>query len=84
MEGQFDSCSYNELTNCVKARIKMIRENQRFLDDTKASSNYPNIRIQCSFKISDLNQEIRRLLEMRRILKSSGRKNWDSNYFGDV
>lgn len=84
MKGQFDSCSYNELTNCIKARIKMIRENQRFLDDAETYSNYPNIRIQCYFKISDLNQEIRRLLEMRRILKSSGRKNWDSNYFGDV
>lgn len=84
MKEQFDSCSYNELTSCVKSRIKWIRENKRFLYEEKASSNYPNIKVQCVFKTFELEEEIRRLLEMRRILKSSGRKNWDSNYFGDV
>lgn len=84
MRNQFDSCSYNELTSCAKARIKAIRENQRFLDDFSVNSDYPLIRTQCFFKIHSLKVELSRLLKMRRILKSSGRNNWDTNYFGDV
>ena len=79
----FDGCSYNELTQCIHARISWIRELRRFRLD-ELSKDYPYLRTSLIFKIGSYETEIRRLLEMRRILKDSGFKNWDSERFGNI
>lgn len=74
---QFDSCSYDELTRCVRARIEWIRECKRFLDDSYCRQ-YGSIRATIGLRVICCKWEIRRLLVMRRVLKRSGLHNWDS------
>ncbi len=78
MREQFDSCSYEELTYCIKARIKDIREFREFLKD-EYSYKYKEVRTSIMFKTLISKSEIRRLLKMRRVLKKSQYKNWDSS-----
>jgi len=79
---QFDSCSYEELTECVHARVRWIREWRRFLKDN--THQYGHIRSTAVIKIATNCHEIRRLLKMRRVLKKSGQRNWDTDWLGDV
>jgi hypothetical protein len=78
MRKQFDSCSYNELTMCVKARIKWIKEYDRFLAD-ELSNKYTHIRVSIVLKKLGCQNEIKRLLKMRRVLKKSAHRNWNSD-----
>lgn len=80
MKYQFDTCSYGELTRCVRARIKWIRECRRFIADP-TSKGYHFVRMQMVFKISSLGVEIKKLLKMRRILKKSVTRQWNTDYF---
>lgn len=78
MRKQFDSCSYDELTCCITGRISWIRESYRFLAD-RNTAQYGHIRVKVIIGINTNKQEIKRLLNMRRVLKRSGLKNWDSD-----
>lgn len=80
MKYQFDTCSYEELTSCVRARIKWIRECKRFLRDP-ASRPYHHVRMQMALKWRTYEFEIRKLLKMRRILKKSVTRQWNTDYF---
>ncbi len=79
MRGQFDSCSYNELTSCVHARIEWIRESRKFLKDP-VSRNYPHVSSKQRLNVVINSNEIKRLLKYRRILKKSNLRNFDSDY----
>jgi len=83
MRKQFDSCSYEELTSCIHARVQWIREYRRFRNDPN-TLQYGHIRADMIFKILYCNREIKRLLKMRRVLKKSGLRNWDTDQLGDV
>jgi len=83
MRKQFDSCSYEELTSCIHARVKWIREWRKFRNDAD-TMQYEHIRSTAIIKIAVNCREIRRLLKMRRILKKSGLRNWDTDRLGDV
>jgi len=78
MRKQFDSCSYEELTNCVHARIRWIREMKKFLKDEN-TKDYGHIKAKCRLSIATDKKEISKLLKMRRVLKKSNLKNWDSD-----
>lgn len=78
MREQFDSCSYDELTRCVHARVRWIREYTRFLADP-LTAEYTTVRVNTAIRILSTKHEIGRLLKMRRTLKRSGRRNWDSS-----
>ncbi|WP_191556580.1 hypothetical protein [Metabacillus idriensis] len=78
MRKQFDTCSYSELTNCVKGRIEGIREYRRFLNDDSVKS-YSRIRAKVALSITIEKFEIQRLLKMRRVLKKSGQRHWNSD-----
>lgn len=78
MRKQFDSCSYAELTSCIKARIEWIRESRQFLRD-KNTEVYRHTRATVRLTLLRNKLEIRNLLKMRRVLKRSGLKNWDSD-----
>jgi hypothetical protein len=77
MRKQFDGCSYKELTDCVKARIEWIRECRDFLKDEHCYK-YGYLRASTALKILIMENEIRKLLKMRRVLKKSKYKNWNS------
>lgn len=83
MRKQFDSCSYEELTDCIHARIKWIRESRKFLADSN-TKQYGHIRSKVIFGMATNKFEIRRLMKMRRVLKRSGLRNWDTDRLGDV
>lgn len=83
MRKQFDSCSYEELTNCIHARVKWIRESRKFLADVN-TREYGHIRSHVILSATTNKFEIRRLMKMRRILKRSGLRNWDTDRLGDV
>ena len=83
MRHQFDSCSYEELTSCVHARVSWIREYRRFRKDDY-STQYGHIRAGLIHQIVICNSEIKRLLKMRRILKKSSLKNWDTERLGAI
>jgi len=83
MRNQFDSCSYEELTLCVHARVQWIREWRRFLKDG-STRQYGHIRSSAVINIATNCLEIKRLLKMRRVLKNSGLRSWDTDRLGDV
>lgn len=83
MKYQFDICSYKKLTDCIHARVQWVRECRGFLKDDN-SKRYGYIRATVRLKIVINCQEIRRLLKMRRVLKKSDLRNWDTNRLGDV
>lgn len=76
---QFDSCSYDELTHCVIARIQWIREYIEMLYDSAIVKEYPSIVNKIKTSIENNRNEIKQLLKMRHILKRSDLKNWDSD-----
>ena len=78
MRNQFDGCSYEELTSCVKARIEWIRECRDFLNDEHCYK-YGYLRASTALKILRMEDEIRKLLKMKRVLKKSKYKNWNSD-----
>ena len=82
MRYQFDSCSYEELTGCIHARVQWIREWRRFLKDD--THQYGHVRSTAIIKIATNCLEIKRLLKMRRILKKSDLRNWDTDRLGDA
>jgi hypothetical protein len=47
---QFETCSYEELTSCIKARIKWIRESREFLKDPN-TFKYGHIRATMRLKV---------------------------------
>jgi hypothetical protein len=75
---QFDSCSYGELTYCVTARLQDIREYKDFLNNQEIINKYPVMKAYVVHSLERSEKEIRRLLKMRRVLKKSPYKNWDS------
>lgn len=77
---QFDTMSYAGLTRCVRARIQWIREYNRFLED-EHSKNYEHIRSTIVLSKLTAEHEINELLRMRRILKASPLRNWNTDYF---
>ena len=83
MKNQFDSCSYEELTMCIHARVQWIREYRRFRTDDN-TRQYGHIRAILLFKILSCKMEIKRLLKMRRVLKKSSLRNWDTDRLGDA
>lgn len=78
MYNQFGSCSYDELTSCVKARVKWIREARLFLGDP-LTIKYQHVRGKIRLSMLTNKLEIRRLLIMRRVLKTSPYNNWDDD-----
>lgn len=77
---QFDSCSYNELTWNIKIKITSIREYQEFLNDETITGKYPFMKTYVEYLLERSEKEIRRLLKMRRVLKKSKYRNWDSDF----
>ena len=75
---QFDSCAYSELTHCVIARIEWIREERDYLANEELGNKYPIMRGYVLHSLDRNEKEIRRLLKMRRILKKSPYRNWDT------
>ena len=75
---QFDSCAYSELTDCVIARIEWIREERSFLADKELNTKYFVMRPYVMHTLERNEKEVRRLLKMRRVLKKSPYKNWNS------
>lgn len=65
MEEQFLSCDYGELTNCVRARIRWIRERRDFLHHPD-SRNWRGIRNECILRNARDKFEIQWLLKERR------------------
>lgn len=80
MKYQFDTCSYDELTRCVHTRIEWIRECRRFLADHN-TRQYHHVRFQMVMKKWTYKHEVKRLLKMRRILKKSVTRQWNTDYF---
>ena len=78
MYNQFGSCSYDELTSCVKARVKWIREARLFLGDP-LTIKYQHVRGKIRLSVLTNKLEIRSLLVMRRVLKTSPYKAWDDD-----
>jgi hypothetical protein len=74
---KFDTCSYEELSMCIHARIGWIREIDSFCKD-KASKKYPYIEITNKFHKLTLQNEIKNLLKMRRVLKRLWVRNWNT------
>jgi len=77
MTYQFDSCSYGELTNCVRYRIKWLK-GYRKIGEEGILKDYPDIMAGLRIKAAFERSEIKKLLKMRRILKKSDLHNWDS------
>jgi len=77
MRNQFDSCSYDELTSCLKARVEWIRESRLFLADPY-TLKYEHVRAKTILSMAINADEIRLLLIIRRVLKRSKYRNWDS------
>lgn len=75
----FDSCSYDELTHCIKFRLKSIREikcARKLLVD-----KYPNV---CAcLRLTELNlkYEIKELFKMRREMKIKNANHWRDTYY---
>lgn len=76
---QFDTCSYWELSSCIKARIQWIREMASLLENTQISEDYKLVVLTVKQRITNDQNEIVKLLKMRRVLKKSGLRSWDSN-----
>lgn len=75
---QFDSCAYSELTHCVIARIEWIKEDRAYLANEELNLRYPVMHSYVAHALDRNEKEVRRLLKMRRVLKKSPYKNWDS------
>lgn len=75
---QFDSCAYSELTHCVIARIEWIREDRAYLANEELVTKYPLMAKRIRHSLDRSEKELRRLLKMRRVLKKSPYRNWDS------
>lgn len=75
---QFDTCSYDELTHCIKARFNDIREYRNYLANQEVNAKYPMMRKYVERGLDVTEKEVRRLLKMRRVLKKSVYRNWDS------
>jgi hypothetical protein len=80
---KFNTCSYDELTDCIRARIEWIREYTQFLHDEN-SLVYSHLRGVAIARSALYKSEIRRLLKMRRVLKRSRLKNWNSDILSTV
>ena len=76
---QFDTCSYKELTFCVKGRIRWIRESINFLNNPKLVEEYKIITERVRKGMENDKCEISKILKMRRVLKKSGQRNWNSD-----
>jgi hypothetical protein len=71
---KFDSCSYEELTDCIRSRIEWVREYREVLSDPNMKK-YSHTRHMIALSLIDNRREIKILLNSRRILKSSGMNN---------
>lgn len=74
----FDSCTYHELTECVKYRIKVIREIR--LAKTHLSFAFPTVHTFLKLKEMQLQNEIKTLLKMRRTMKERNAVHWRDVY----
>ena len=70
---KFDSCSYDELTNCIRGRIRDIRNYRNVLSTGLEKYPYVKQKILKSLEIDLF--EIKKLLRYRRVLKRSGCRN---------
>jgi hypothetical protein len=68
-ENQFKSCTKRELEGCLRSRLKLIREINRFLKDD-ASKQYFHISLDCSLRKIIIKKEceyiVRKLREFKR------------------
>jgi hypothetical protein len=76
---QFDSCSYDELNDCILARIKWIREFNKFLNDSN-TKEYTHTRATLRLNILISKQEIHRIWKIRHLMKRYNIKNWDHEF----
>lgn len=74
----FDSCTRHELTECVKYRIKVIREIR--LAKVEVAFKFPNVYTYLMLKEMNLQIEIKSLLKMRRIMKERNLHHWRDAY----
>ena len=70
----FDSCSRKELTMCIKSSIKRIREIKKLVP--KIQNNYPGIAAELIMRELVLKDEIKNLLDMRRVMKNNNLSHW--------
>lgn len=70
-QGQFASCSYDELTSCLKHRLDIFKEYRGFLNGELTEFNHVRWLVRMS-QLS-LREEIRYLLKRRRELKRDRR-----------
>lgn len=76
---QFNSCSYDELTYCLRHRLEWIRSYRKSQADG-VLVEYPNLNASLRLSCIVQQMEIKRLLKMRRVLKRSNYKNWNSEF----
>lgn len=82
MRKQFDSCSYDELTYCIKNRIEWLRSYKEMCK-SNILKDFPKQKADLRLSAVIQKSEIGRLIKMRRILQKSGLKNWDSDILKD-
>lgn len=74
----FDSCTRHELTECVRFRIKVIREIR--LAKVEVAFKFPNVHTFLTLKEMQLQTEIKTLLKMRRVMKERNLHHWREAY----
>lgn len=76
IDTRFDYCSYNELTECVNARINWIREYYEIVLSADIRELHKEACELLEMKIKSNKAEIKELLRMRREMKVYGAKTW--------
>jgi len=76
IDNRFDSCSYKELTECVNARIKWIREYKEIVFSADIRNSHKEACELLEMKIRSNEDEIKDILRMRREMKLYGVKTW--------
>lgn len=74
----FDSCTRHELTECVRYRIKVIREIR--LAKVEVAFKFPTVYTFLTLKEMQLKIEIKSLMKMRRIMKERNLHHWREAY----
>jgi len=72
-DSQFGSCSYYELTENVKHRVKQLREFREFRKSESAEL-YPSVKWSVVYKSLTIKEEIKYILEKRREMKRDSRE----------
>lgn len=69
-QGQFTSCSYQELTSCVYHRLQSLREYREFLS---SGSEYFQVKWLVRMSMLSVREEVRYLLDARRAFRRDSR-----------